>query len=57
MKADPGDHAGGPKDEGSFFSYKIVGPVTVTHALIGVGVVGGLWYMVKKGIFRRWFGG
>lgn len=45
-----------PKEE-SFLSRKIVGPVRVWHAGAGVGVLGLGWVAVKKGLFRRLFGG
>ena len=46
-----------PKDEGSFFSRKIIGPLTPTHLLVGGGVGVGLWYCIKRGVFKRLFGG
>lgn len=44
------------KEEGGLMALlkkPIVGPVTVGYAAAGVGVIGALWYAVKKGVFRR----
>ena len=26
------------------------------YLLVGGGVIGGVWYCVKKGLFKKWFG-
>jgi hypothetical protein len=59
VKAEPGDHAGGPSGGvGSFFLRQIGGtPIRVWHVGVGVVGAGGLWYAIKKGFFRKLFGG
>lgn len=43
--------------EEGFFSKRIVGPVKVWHAGAGLGLLGVLWLVVKKGLLKRLFGG
>ena len=50
-----------PKSEESFLvrylTYPVYGPIVAWHIGATVIGIGGIWYAVKKGLFRRLFGG